>query len=172
MNWDAISAVGEIIGAVAVVISLVYLAVQIRQNSKIVAANTFQSISATASDLAMRLAESPELSELMLAGFGDPKTLTPKQSMQMQLFLRASFRNYENYYYQHRLGYLNEDLWSGYEYQILDQESRAFMGEWWKVHQVAFGKGFVEYVNAGLEGHVPEISPWDRDELRGERSDS
>tara|TARA_B110000858_G_scaffold89247_1_gene103084 strand:- start:5179 stop:5370 length:192 start_codon:yes stop_codon:yes gene_type:complete len=34
MNWDAISAIGEIIGATAVVVSLVYLAVQIRQNTR------------------------------------------------------------------------------------------------------------------------------------------
>ena len=30
MNWEAIGALGEMIGAVAVVVSLVYLAVQIR----------------------------------------------------------------------------------------------------------------------------------------------
>ncbi len=34
MNWDAISAIGEIIGAAAVVISLLYLAVQIRDQNK------------------------------------------------------------------------------------------------------------------------------------------
>ena len=33
MNWDAIGAIGEIIGAIAVVATLGYLAVQIRQNS-------------------------------------------------------------------------------------------------------------------------------------------
>ena len=31
MNWDAISAVGEIFGAIAVLITLLYLAVQVRQ---------------------------------------------------------------------------------------------------------------------------------------------
>ncbi|PLW69037.1 hypothetical protein C0039_10495 [Pseudohalioglobus lutimaris] len=34
MNWDAISAIGEIIGAAAVVISLLFLAVQIRDQNK------------------------------------------------------------------------------------------------------------------------------------------
>lgn len=34
MNWDAIGAIGEIIGAIAVVVSLVYLAIQIRQNTQ------------------------------------------------------------------------------------------------------------------------------------------
>lgn len=39
MNWDAISAIGESIGAIAVVISLIYLAVQIRQNTRQIKSN-------------------------------------------------------------------------------------------------------------------------------------
>ena len=38
MNWDAIGAIGEIIGAIAVVATLAYLAQQIRYSSKIAAA--------------------------------------------------------------------------------------------------------------------------------------
>ena len=34
MNWEAIGAIGEIVGAVAVVLSLIYLAAQIRQNTQ------------------------------------------------------------------------------------------------------------------------------------------
>ena len=33
MNWDAIGAVGEILGAAAVVVTLIYLAAQLRQNT-------------------------------------------------------------------------------------------------------------------------------------------
>ncbi len=33
MNWDAIGAVGEIIGAAAVVISVIYLAIQIKRQT-------------------------------------------------------------------------------------------------------------------------------------------
>ena len=35
MNWDAIGAIGEIIGAIAVLITLVYLAFQVRQSNKL-----------------------------------------------------------------------------------------------------------------------------------------
>jgi hypothetical protein len=38
MNWEAIGAVGETVGALAVLVTLVYLAVQIRQNTKAVRA--------------------------------------------------------------------------------------------------------------------------------------
>ena len=34
MNWDAIGAIGEIVGAAAVVVTLIYVAVQVRQNTK------------------------------------------------------------------------------------------------------------------------------------------
>ena len=34
MNWDAIGAVGEVVGAAAVVVTLAYLAVQIRRNTR------------------------------------------------------------------------------------------------------------------------------------------
>ena len=39
MNWEAIGAAGEVVGAIAVVASLVYLAVQLRVNSKTLRAN-------------------------------------------------------------------------------------------------------------------------------------
>jgi hypothetical protein len=43
MNWDAIGALGEIIGAAAVVASLVYLALQMKQNSSLTKAELNQS---------------------------------------------------------------------------------------------------------------------------------
>ncbi len=42
MNWDAIGAVGEVVGAVGVILTLGYLAVQIRQNTAMMTAQTVQ----------------------------------------------------------------------------------------------------------------------------------
>ena len=39
MNWEAAGAIGEIIGALAVFLTLIYLALQIRQNTKAVRAS-------------------------------------------------------------------------------------------------------------------------------------
>jgi len=45
MNWEAIGAIGEIVGAIAVLLTIVYLADQIKQNTKAVKAATQQAIS-------------------------------------------------------------------------------------------------------------------------------
>ena len=44
MNWNAIGAVGEILGAVAVIVSLVYLAVQVRHNTESLRIQTLQRV--------------------------------------------------------------------------------------------------------------------------------
>lgn len=38
MNWEIISAVSELVGAVAVIVSLIYLALQVKQNTRIMRA--------------------------------------------------------------------------------------------------------------------------------------
>jgi len=44
MNWSAIGAVGEILGAVAVMVSLLYLAIQLRHNTESLRIQTRQSV--------------------------------------------------------------------------------------------------------------------------------
>ncbi len=44
MNWDAIGAIAELLGAIGVIASLVYLATQIRQNTRSVRSATYQGL--------------------------------------------------------------------------------------------------------------------------------
>lgn len=44
MNWDAIGTVADIVGAIAVVVSLLYLAVQVRQNAAVSRSSAFRAI--------------------------------------------------------------------------------------------------------------------------------
>ena len=49
-NWEAIGAIGEILGAIAVVATLAYLAVQIRESRTATAADIYQTRAATRAD--------------------------------------------------------------------------------------------------------------------------
>ncbi len=50
MNWDAVGAIAESIGALGVISSLIYLAVQVRQNTRQGRLSRFQETSATLQD--------------------------------------------------------------------------------------------------------------------------
>ena len=76
MNWDAIGALAELAGAVAVVLSLVYLALQIRENTRSVKIAAMSSFREGGADFMTTLAQNEELSDIYMRGLADPDSLS------------------------------------------------------------------------------------------------
>ena len=66
MNWDAIGAIGEIVGALAVLATLIYLALQVRQAKHQLDLNSVQARAIHARDLLMPIATDPSLASIMI----------------------------------------------------------------------------------------------------------
>ncbi len=67
MNWDAVGAMAELVGAIGVIASLIYLAIQIRQNTRSLQANTFQTVADSSGQRLMTLAQNDELAARLAA---------------------------------------------------------------------------------------------------------
>jgi hypothetical protein len=107
MNWSAIGAVGEALGAIAVLVSLIYLARQIRQNTRMMKSTVRQQLAAASQESVLRVAEHADVLAKALAG----DDLTPAENIRVRLVIRATFRGYENYAYQHHQGLLDPSEW-------------------------------------------------------------
>ena len=68
MNWDAVIAVGEIVGVIAVIASLIYVAAQVRQNTAIARATIVHETSVSFSRFHELLAADAELTDIYLRG--------------------------------------------------------------------------------------------------------
>jgi hypothetical protein len=75
MNWGAIAAVAELLGALAVIGSLIYLAVQIRQNTRSSRAATFQAAYSEVSHAYHAIAADSELARIFRIGLSEPQKL-------------------------------------------------------------------------------------------------
>lgn len=82
MNWDAVGAIGEIIGAVGVIVTLAYLGFQIRQNTTQLEQNERTAIAAAVSVSATNYREnrryiyaSRDIAGIVLQGMSDPESL-------------------------------------------------------------------------------------------------
>ena len=64
MNWEAIGATGEVVGAMAVIFTLVFLAIQIRSNTNAIRANAQYDIQIRLSDISFQIGYSPENSAI------------------------------------------------------------------------------------------------------------
>ena len=62
MNWEAVGAVGELIGAIGLFVSIFYLAVQVNQQNEITRAQFGFSLSQRLYDRFFKTAQDPKLS--------------------------------------------------------------------------------------------------------------
>lgn len=104
-DWGAL---GEIIGAVAVVASLVYLAVQIRQNTHQITHNIEATRIASLErniDSANRMREmlivNPDIAELFLKGLRDFEALQGADRFRFEMLLRSVFTAFQGAYIRH-----------------------------------------------------------------------
>lgn len=120
MNWDAIGAIGEIAGAAAVVATLVYLARQIRHNNAVSEAHVYQERANTRLMLHHSHSDSEHLAPIMfrMSDQGWPANVDAIDGLDgLDLFRftqnqLASLVRFDNSYYQHRKGFLNDDAWN------------------------------------------------------------
>ena len=111
MNWEAISAIGQMVGALAVVISLIYLARQVGSSAR---ETRIASVRASADRfirLLQQLAEHPDLNELFDRGNKDFKSLERAEQRRLASFFHQLFRIYEEAYYGQLQGQLDARVW-------------------------------------------------------------
>lgn len=87
MNWEAIGAVGETVGALAVLLTLVYLAIQIRQNTRSVQAAAVDSANTQVSRIREVVLSNADLTSLYRRGNEDPLSLSEDEIIRYRLLV-------------------------------------------------------------------------------------
>jgi hypothetical protein len=157
MNWEAIGAVGEVLGAAAVVATLGYLAVQIRQNSRAVKNSAAQSLLSEANE-SLRVASShPTTARAVILGQTLFDELSEGEKAQFITWIFAWMRTIEQAYLQYVQGYIDEEIWEGHKAHHMQLVHAPAVKEWWSHRSHFFSKTFQNYMNelAALKADAP-----------------
>jgi hypothetical protein len=111
MNWEALGAIGEIVGAVAVIATLGYLALQIRQNTRTVRSTARQAWSSSTAELNMVLPNNREFARVYRTGSQDPTQLKPEERDQFNIYVIQVCNAYQSLFFQFRHGTIDEVHW-------------------------------------------------------------
>ena len=147
MNWEAIGAVGETVGATGVIISLLYLAMQIRGDARAKRAATVHEQSAAFRDLLRMLATDKGLAEVYLHGIRELNSVQEADLVRFASVLGFMFRVFEEAYFQRKEGNLDAHVWQGFEAPVNDMLAYPGVQEWWFTRSHWFGEKFCEFVN-------------------------
>lgn len=143
MNWEAIGSIGEVAGAVAVILTLIYLARQIRDNTKALSAQSRHSLSEFARQLSQFRAEHADrFAQIESADALSPGDLEFRHWTHMQVTLYA-----ETYFRQHELGLMPENHWSGFSQFFGNYTDTPGFIEFWDGTGYAFSEHFRNWLN-------------------------
>jgi hypothetical protein len=147
VNWEAISAIGQIIGALAVVISLIYLAKQVGSSARETRLSSMRSTLDLFTRLNQQVAEHADLTELCNRGFNDFESLEGADRMRFNSYMHSAFRSIEAVYYQHLDGHSDPRLWRGMEVVLREINALPGVQAWWRLHSHWFDEAFAKFIN-------------------------
>ncbi len=160
MSLNDLGNIGEFVGAVAVVVSLLYLAIQIRQNTRSLRAQAHQSITSHIAELNRTIVESAEVASIMEQGLADPLQLSAADRRRFNAYNSARFRHYDNLFYQYRAGTLEESQWRGFDNLLRFHFEQPGIERWWQENTPYYSDEFVGYVShIQAELKRPSIAP-------------
>jgi len=128
VDWNAIGALAEIISALAVVATLIYLAGQVRQATRATQAASFQTASALEQEFLLVVGQDPATARVWSTYmFGDSTTLSETERMQAAFLMGSLLRRLENVYHQHKLDTITGEAWASRQGMFVAvARSRAF----------------------------------------------
>ena len=146
MNWDAIGAIGEIVGAIAVIATLFYLATQIRQGINSVQGATELDASKQFSEWHARITGSSELRRAWDKAAADEELTEDEHSAYVWLIAELFFL-LEGFYRQYQRRLISDSSWDPLKTSLLTVLKNRIVAEWWDNETAPLSGEFRAHIN-------------------------
>jgi hypothetical protein len=156
MNWDAIAAIGQVAGAVLVGVTLVYLAIQLRQNTAALKSSTFLSVSTLMGSNMEIFATHADLAPLFIKAQAGLDALSAAERVRFGFLMMMAFRRVETVVVQRHLGAIDEELTRGFERSALSALRAPGARQWWETARSGFSDLFSAWVDRQLTAELPQ----------------
>lgn len=159
MNWDHIGTIAEVVGAIAVVVSLVYLAVQTRDNTRVMRSRATWDAQQSFVEVNETLGDGGFISDLIYKTLIEPYQLSDKEKYLAQRFYRSWFQRMEAQFALYQSGILDEEVWKlrrGYAKAIFNN---PIAKECWEAEKTnsMFTEGFISSIDSAVEQNKPSF---------------
>ncbi len=151
--------IGDFIGGIGVVATLIYLAVQVRQNTrqldqatKTISASSHQGLTELMTALRSTLLSDRELSALVVEARGGLEGFDEVDAYRFGLIAGMVFRLFDNIHQQHKLGLLTESEWDNWALLLRQNLASAGFRAYWRDNAQYYTRGFQTEVAQSLEG--------------------
>ena len=149
-RWDmleALGAIGSFIGGIGVVVSVVYLAFQIKLNTISNRSQSYQLAISSISEWSRQVGLDKDATRIIRVGVMGLSALDENERAQFSYLLVSLLRNFENIHHQFDNGTISKETWLGWSNRIIVFLSQPGAKEWWDKSQDSYSPRFRTYVD-------------------------
>jgi hypothetical protein len=146
MTLNDLASLGSFVSGLAVLVSLIYLATQVRQATKHTRAQISQAIVDRRVDIQMHQA-SAELSEIVMRGRRGDETMTALEVARFMSWARSQFWNAEDIFLQYREGMLRKEMYGSFRSSMVNIMRGAGMQTAWESLRLSFIPDFTAFMD-------------------------
>ena len=135
MNWEMLAAIGQVTAVLVGIPSFVYLAIQIREQTRERRHAAINTLAGQWSDLVKSLNDSAEFSAIYLRGLQSFDQLDAVSKVRFSAFFGRFFKNFEGMYFYRRDGVLGASSWGEIERTMNDLLAYPGTRQWWETRK-------------------------------------
>ena len=147
MNWEVIGAVGEILGAIAVIGSLIFVGMQIKGNTRATQTAASHNLTTNYISLIRSISEDPEMTRVWVQQATDISVLSDDDLERLMLLSSMILKSSEDVFQHHQLGQMSDDIWDGWQTLILMTCSLPGVRHYWQHRKVFFSRSFQAFLD-------------------------
>jgi hypothetical protein len=144
LEWGAL---GELIGGIAIIVSLIYVGAQIKQNTKATTIATSQDFIHMHSELTSHISDRQEFRDIYWRGLQGLSNLQDSETAAFIAWMIQTFRAWEAFWFQWQEGVFDDRLWRGWRAQFCDLFGHVGAREAWSLRRHQLSDEFQEYVD-------------------------
>lgn len=151
MNWEAIGAIGEIIGAAAVLVTLVYLARQIRDSTRAARSSAASDASMAMQSWYQEMGSNRAASDMWFNAMTSPEPLDTHDEFQFMMMMHAVLLGMQKSYLMSIEGTIDPEFREAITTAIVAVKDLPGMRRYWRQRRDFFHSGFANHVDGLLE---------------------
>src|SRR5438034_10560825 len=148
MNWDAVSAISQLVGSVAVVLSVLYLAMQVHRSTRVAKLATQDAAATALRDVTKPVMENAELERIWRVGLEDLSALSAEDRAR---FFHATYqflKAFETIHFHYVYGLMDKQLWDGWHGLLRHYVPAPGIAHYWNLRPEVFSAPFRKFVNS------------------------
>jgi hypothetical protein len=154
VTWEAIGALGELIGAFAVFVTVAFLALQMRQNTKALRSESMNSASAATQSWYQQLGANPQATEIWLKGIQSPDQCSQAEYGQFIALLQSYLICHQATFRLGIHGALDTDIRESLNKMLLNLKDQPGFKRFWGERSDQFDAPFQRFVEEAMTSGI------------------